>query len=418
MDERSAQNIMFNNKSSLLVVIFFIALIARCGWAYYDYRENGMSNWVDAKNYYERGLEFADGNFYDKVLGSGPFVPLIVALAKVVTGDPIWPVLFLNCLLSSLAVFVLFRLGERLVHFYAGYGMAIWYTFHHVAMRYNFQILKEPFLLLLLPLMILLLVRIHDHKETAFNVVLSSLVFSVLIHTDERYIVYGPFILAFILLSNKGRIGLKQAGIWLAILIITMLPWTLRNYRQYGELVILTPRTTAFTSKFWGTDIANLHFSNDETRKSITEARKAEAYQAARQYGVQPRLYGRYERYYKAFIHYWQPTHFRLTFIQDGFRPVKSSLLSNLNGIFFYGIFLPFYLAGLVLAIVKRNGLMLFLAILPLVHSLIHTIMIWPLGRYRFVMDFLVLIVALWFIKIYFGRLIHRARLKEDAVVS
>jgi len=242
--------------------------------------------------------------------------------------------------------------------------------------------------------------------------------FSVLIHTDERYIVYGPFILAFIILVLKGRYGLQKAGIWLAILLISMVPWTLRNYKQYGEVVILTPRTTAFTSKLWGTDIAKLHFSNEETRQNLTDVFKERAYQAARQYGVQPRLYGRYERYYKAFIHYWQPTHFRLTFIQDGFRPVKSSLLSNLNGIFFYGIFLPFYLAGLVLAIVKRNGLMLFLAILPLVHSLIHTIMIWPLGRYRFVMDFLVLIVALWFIKIYFGRLIHRARLKEDAVVS
>jgi len=405
-------------KLIMVFLIFVFAFLIRITWTYIDHTVNGTSNWADAKLYLKHGLDFSQGNLYPEIMPEGPLVPMIVALAKVVTGDPIWPVLFLNCLLSSLAVFVLFRMGERLVHLYAGYVMAFWYAFHHVTMRYNFQILKEPFLLLLLPLLILLLIRIHDHKKVALSIVLSSLMFSVLIHTDERYIVYGPFILAFIILVLKGRYGLQKAGIWLAILLISMVPWTLRNYKQYGEVVILTPRTTAFTSKLWGTDIAKLHFSNEETRQNLTDVFKERAYQAARQYGVQPRLYGRYERYYKAFIHYWQPTHFRLTFIQDGFRPVKSSLLSNLNGIFFYGIFLPFYLAGLVLAIVKRNGLMLFLAILPLVHSLIHTIMIWPLGRYRFVMDFLVLIVALWFIKIYFGRLIHRARLKEDAVVS
>lgn len=386
----------------LLICFFVIALTVRIGFTHKQYRELGTENWRDAKLYLDTGIAFSEGDFYPPGKETPymiivPGVSLIVAVSKLLFGDPIWPVLMLNCLVSALMVFVLYCLGKELINKAAGLFLSLWSVFNFSLIKLNYQILKEPYLCFLIPLITLFLLYIYKNKHPLKNTVFSALSFTILIHIDERFFVYFPIVLLAIILSRRVLNRLKYAGLWFLILIVSMVPWTIRNYRQFNELVILSPRTTSFTSKLWGTNWGSLHFEDDQRRESSNELRMEEALEAAGEAGVQLREYGKYEKHYMAFYHYWKPVYLKTNFIQYGFRPVKWSLSHNLAGLVFYGLFLPFYLAGLVFAFVRKHTLILFISMIPLLHSLMHTIMVWPLERYRIPTNFYIVLISLWF---------------------
>lgn len=389
-------------KKQILLGLFIISLILRLSFTYIEYSANDTTFWVDAKLYLEAGRSFAEGNFnpsYEefKNIIVGPVVPALVALSQIVFGDPIRPVLIFNCLITSLLVYILFWLGNNIVGLKTGYILAIWSVFNFNIIRFNYQILKEPLLFVLIPGIIVCLVKVYQKRKVFKNILLSSLLFSVLIHTDERFFVYVPFIILFILLYS-GRKKIKYSIIWLMILIVTMFPWGIKNYKQYGQIVILTPRTTAITSKLWGSDLIGLYFIPNENLEGYIQAQEEEALITGSKYGVTPRKYGRNEKYLKAFVHYWQPTYFRFTYTQYGLSGNIWSLSHNLNSILFYGIFLPFYVAGFIYSGFKRKWQVFYLAFLPFLHGLLHTAIVLPLERYRLPMDFLVVLVSLWFV--------------------
>jgi len=415
--------LQFLNKRRALILLclFLISLTLRLFVTYRDYSRNHEKGWSDALLYLSYGESFAQGDFYPKVGNSeymivGPVIPFFVAASKWLTGNPIWFALFLNCLLSALLVYVLFEIGSKVIGLTAGYFLSIWSVFNISFIRQNYQILKEPLVILLLPLIVLSLVNIYNNKKTLFNTILSSLIFSVLIHADERYIVYCPIFLLFIFFTSLHRIKYKLAGIWIVILLITMIPWTVRNYKQFGEIVILSPRTTSFTSKLWGTDFAKMHFSSEDSMQRKIISNQDDAIQAKNKYGVQPRIYGKYEKYYKAFIHYWKPTYFKLTYIMYGNRPVKWSLSHNISSLIFYGIFLPFYLFGLFLSIFRKKWLIVYLGSIPVFHSLLHTLMLWPLERYRLPMSFLIVLIAIWAINDFISNRLNSKNTIENTI--
>jgi len=189
-----------------------------------------------------------------------------------------------------------------------------------------------------------------------------------------------------------------RMGIWSVVALVLMVPWTIRNYRVFNQIVLVSPRTTALTSKVWGNNIMNwdvVNADDDQINASINyrEGRDAELY---KKHDLKPRRFGKCEMYLKALIHFWQPTYFRPTLIQYGFRVKTWSLKHNLAGLFGYGLFLPFYPIGIFLLLKRRNALGLFIAVIPLIHCFVHTLMIWPLARYRAPVVFCVLCVALW----------------------
>ncbi|MBW6516742.1 MAG: hypothetical protein K0B81_09055 [Candidatus Cloacimonetes bacterium] len=397
---------LLKNRVLILFILFVFSFALRVSLTYREYSLHGTSYWQDALYYLNQGVSFAEGDFYPdfgprEVMRSGPVLPIIVAFSKLVTGDPIWLTLVFNCLFSALLVYVLFWIGFKLVGLTAGYLMALWSVFNISIIKFNYQILKEPLIFLLLPLAILCLINIYQKRNILLNVILSSFIFSLLIHTDERFFIYTPVFLLCVFFVSQKKLKIQHSFLWLLVLVVTMIPWTIRNYKQFGEIMILTPRTTAFTSKIWGTDFAKVHFDSEEGIEQEITRREEYAVRAADRFGVEPRRFGKYEKYLKSFQHYWQPTFFRLTYIQYGFRPVKWSLAHNTISILFYGIFLPFYILGILFAAIRKKWLIIFLAALPFIHSLLHAYMIWPLERYRLPMNFLVVLVALWFFLTY-----------------
>ena len=183
---------------------------------------------------------------------------------------------------------------------------------------------------------------------------------------------------------------------WIAIVLLLMVPWSIRNYKVFDQVVIIAPRTTVFTSKLWGETIMAQNLLNESRAESEARSRAEGARALTEQYGIEPKTRTKREAHIMAFIHFWQPTYFKPTFIQYGHRPVDLSWRRNTLFILSYGLFLPFYLIGLFFLYRRKLFMALLLASIPIIHSLLHAYMIWPLIRYRMPVEFVVAMVGIW----------------------
>jgi hypothetical protein len=382
---------MIAGERRILFVLLLLTFALRVVHTAAVFRNSGERDWSDDHEYLAYGRQIAAGNWTADVPGRlpvmrvAPILPVIIAGAIRCFGSPIWPVFILNCLMTALAVPVLFFLGRAVFNRKTAWIGAAWGMLYPDHFKYDPHLLKEPILYLVLPLTILLLVRAARRDGGKWALPLSALGYGVLIHADERFLAMGPLLAAAFLLERPllWRRAFRKAAFWSAIVVLLMIPWTIRNVRVFGQVVLISPRTTAFTSRLWGSDISGTGFSDAELAGRIIERRMAKATSIQARYGVEPRVFGPVERYGKAFVHFWQPAFFKPTFIQDGTRFQKWSLRHNLFGILFYGIFLPFYVVAVAFSIRRGYALGIWMASLPLFHSVLHTVMIWPLERYR-----------------------------------
>lgn len=398
---------LVSNKKRILTAMFLLTLGLRTFVLIYNYDKSGRINWSDDWYYLSTGEQIASGNWNPSTEGRAhmmvaPVIPLLVALFKVIFNDPVIPLFILNIILTSLTVIILFLFGRELYNETTGFFAAVWGILFTDHFKYLPHILKEPLLYFLLPLTLLLLIRGVRNNKTPFTLIWPALAFTVLIHTDERFVVYLPlFALAFAIQAPFAlKTFIRKSAFFLSFVILLSLPWGIRNYLVFGQPVIISPRTTVFTSRFWGQNLepASSHFADETVREKLNAARMETARQFGEKYGIIPKAQSRTEARVKAFINFWQPAYFRATFIQYGFRPQKWSLAHNISGIVFYGIFLPFFAGAVYLLLKRRNLMALFVCGIPVIHGIIHAYMVWPLERYRSPVNFIIAVAGIWLI--------------------
>lgn len=154
----------------VLGLLFVLALGIRLYFTWDEYQAYGTQNWADATIYLDHGQRFAAGDFYPAYgtygyMIVGPVMPLLVAGSLRLFGDLIWPRLLLNCLLSAALALVLLRLKKWLISGAVGYSMALWSVFNFGLIRMNFQIIKEPLVIFLTPLILWCLPGVLDRRK-------------------------------------------------------------------------------------------------------------------------------------------------------------------------------------------------------------------------------------------------------------
>ena len=400
-----------NHKSIVLFSICLVSLLVKIT-AYILTNDMFEGMFPDRYQYVAYGEQIAGGNWNpslgDSLMYVAPGLPLIVALMGVLFNDTTLPVIILNMILSSSAVYVIYCIGKELFNHKMGLIMAVWMAVYYPAVKFSMFVYKEPLIYFLLPLTLLLLIKSIKKELNFKDILLSSISFSILVHIDERFVIYLP-VFPLIYYINKNSISfsnkVRSSFLWVIFVVIMLVPWTIRNYKIYDQLVIISPRTTAFSSKLFG---ENLWTSYTETEPSYDVKTKEvslvsyndfyakQAEKIAEKQNKELKEYGNLEAKVRAFFNYWQPTYFKPHFIVNGKRVEQWLIIANITSIFYYGIFLPFYLFGIILLIVKKDRIVLFIAIIPIIHSLIHAYLVSPLGRYRSPMDFIVAIIGLW----------------------
>jgi 4-amino-4-deoxy-L-arabinose transferase-like glycosyltransferase len=177
------------------------------------------------------------------------------------------------------------------------------------------------------------------------------------------------------------------------ILILSILPWAVRNYQAFGQFVLLN--TNAGYVFFWANHpIQSTHFVGslpsdgpsyqDLIPPELTSLNEAALERALLKRGL-------------AFV-VEDPARYlslSLSRIADYFwfwPSSRSSLISNLSRVLSFGIFLPFMLSGLILSRRQWRACSLIYAFM-VVYALIH-ILSWTGPRYRLPIDALLLVFA------------------------
>ena len=408
-----------SNEKIAILLLVAITFIFRIIIALISFSEDDINSWADSREYLWFAQQFVNGNFNphweveNHGLEVAPFVPSLIAIFILLFDSPYWPFFLYNCLMTSIVVYVLYLLGKNIFNKYVGYLIAIWGMLYTDYFRFNIQLLKEPTVYLLLPLTVLLIILSIKYRERIIYVIMSSITFSFLIHTDERYLFITPlFLILFIIIKNISIIKrIKSSLLWLISCTILALPMIIRNYIVYDEIVLISPQTIQITNKFWKSNINYyslslkdqvIHKQMLHEDKTLDPAFYEENFYKFRfneaikdKNGKPPYRYGQYEKYLMAFIHYWQPVYFSSSYLFDGFRYQKWSIRHNISSLLFYGIFLPFYFLGIALVIRNKNNFGIFIALIPIAHCAMHVYVTLALERYRSPINFCIVLIAL-----------------------
>lgn len=398
-------------------------IFLRIGYGLYFFHMNGTSKYVDdfayisvADRMLEQGLFFTDiSNMHSNADVVGPGFPLILAIMFKIFGHNYYPVVILNALLSTFTMFIIYKLGDLVFNQRIALVSAIWSVFYIQQIRYIPHLLKESWVIFLFPLIVYLFIYNLNRLKIDWRIIIFSLLYSLLIHIDERYFTYFPmFIIMFLLLDINGwKQGLRKMLIFTATTLLLLVPWTIRNYKVYDRPVLLSVRTAKFTDPIWGykDDNETIELRNyidfmtakrDSILKgeeiSIKKSSRVLSMKKAISQGIIPHKFNPVERCWVESIELWRPVRFRGGFVGKGFRyeGPSWSLKHNLSQGLTYGILLPFLIVGCFFIVYNRcKAGYVFISIF-IIHTIIHAVLDHARNRYRIPIDAFVIIVSFY----------------------
>ena len=299
------------------------------------------------------------------------------------------------------------------------YLSLLWSGIYIFYLRWIGELLRETLVFFLYALFFYLLFKLLKDKSVKIkNILLISIIFTLLIHTDGRYLFYAPFLIILFLIYVKPIwSALKNYIIFGLLVVVFTIPWSIRNYIAYGDLIVVSKYTLNLTSSelsarnelFDTSDIKevkpSLHSGYNQNYPTETERDSIIA-------GFNPRnrtnsellairkgkkaatsLLGRKAYYFKKmwapfnFGGYYAP--FPMAYYEEGY-----SISHNIISICQYGILIPFAIFSIIFGIVKRKKWIWLLIIPIFIHMLLH-LLTFGIERYRHPVDAFIIILAM-----------------------
>lgn len=304
---------------------------------------------------------------------------------------------FIQAIISSVSVLLIFYLAREIFGRKIAFLSALWSAFYPFFSRYAELIRRETLSIFLMLLFVISLNRVY-RKSNFKNLILSVIPFTLLVHTNAKYLFYLPFIFVWMWVTCSGkRIAVMNYAVFFILLLATMVPWTVRNYVAYNRFVLINTHS-------WDRKI--LHASNrlQLFARGIERAVKGGEDSDYHQ-GLMHNLKSRTETLFLAVSRvFWQSERFwRICRFKGGPDPAlgglfnkKWALIHNLASIIFLGSLLPFFVVGLIQC-VRKWYLPSFVLIFPVVtHITLHSLLHGGRPRYRLPIAPFIIIIAFY----------------------
>jgi 4-amino-4-deoxy-L-arabinose transferase-like glycosyltransferase len=250
-DRRAAHPVL----RSWATVVFAIGLAAGLVMVLGISRTSLRLSGFDPYNFGKMGESIAAGHgfrgFGNLLERRAPLYPALIGLVYWIFG--VHPQLFLvvQCFLFAGTCVVAYHLGRHLFNVRAGVVAGLLCAFNPMLLRYIPYLHLETQLTFLVTLMLWLMVRFYD-RPTRGNGALVGLAAGAAALTKAVIFFYPPVFVVGMILSIRAarRRGERRAMPWaalatiLAVMCCTIVPWTIRNYRSSGHLVLIESGTS------------------------------------------------------------------------------------------------------------------------------------------------------------------------------
>jgi len=421
------QTKIINYKLLLILALFFLLRII---FAYFSgYREIPTQGDVVSYNEYALSiLNKADWLTNPDFPGHfrPPVYPMFLAIIYSLFGaENLFAVYFFQAIISTLTVYYIFKLSSSVFCEKKSYLSLFWAGFYVFYLWYARMIMRETLIIFLIifsfyNLWIFLRDKEKKHYLKSLDLWKFMISFTILLHTDARYLFYVPFISILFVIYKNIWVGAKQYSCVLGIFILLLIPWSIRNYIAYDGFVLINTRTIdarqenismrlEILSGGVTTQLINKNYPSEEERILIKKGRNPNNRLRDEIDIIKKNVYAPTtfigKRLYR-FKEMWIPFRFWSDYVPFPEAKFKGpwSLKHNLGSIVFYGILIPFVFYNAFYLFKKREKEIYFLIFPIVIHALLHILM-WGKERYRLPIDSFIIILGCYGIMIFIQNL-------------
>ena len=344
-----------------------------------------------------------------------PGYPLILALIYSIFGvQNLLAVYIFQAIIGTLTVYYIFKLSSSIFGERKSFLSLFWAGFYFFYLWHTGMLLRETLVFFLIifsfyHLWVSFQSEKPDHCLRSGNLWAFIISFIFLLHTDSRYLFYIPFLaILFVIYSDFWK-GVKNYSWVLAMLILLLVPWSMRNYIAYDGFVLINTRTldarqknismrTKQLSAEIVTQTENKDYPSEQERILIKKGQNPNKRTPEEIAIIKKDVYpdstflGR--KLYKL-KEMWVP--FRTWSDYEPFPGAKFrkpwSLRHNLSSLIFYGTLIPFFFMGIFYLFKTRNKAVWFLLFPIAIQALLHFLM-WGKDRYRMPIDAFIVILG------------------------
>ncbi len=380
-----------------LVVILVVAAVTRLGAALYlGDQVEALPGIYDQISYDTLATSLLQGQGYSFPTAWWPatepseptsfwsfLYPLYLSAVYAVAGHhPLIARIVQGLITGPITAWLLYLLGRRLFNPVVGLAAAAISSIYVYFIYYQAALMTEPFYIAAILGALVLALEIVERPSWGRWLALGS-VLGIAILLRQALLLFVPFLLGWVLWTGRKKIRPWALLLPVGIILLMVVPWTLRNYLLFDRFVLLN--TNSGFAFFWanhpihGTYSALLEGTSYQDLiptelRSLNEA-ALDAELLRRGLGF---VWADPGRYILLCLN--------RTFEHFKFWPsAESGLISNISRVGSFGLFLPFMLYGLVVSLRRwRHYLLLYLFII--VYCAIH-LLTWAGIRYRLPVD-------------------------------
>ena len=274
-----------------------------------------------------------------------PGYPIVLALFYALAVKQIWLVTFLQAAVGALTVLIVYRLGRLVLGSVLALVAALWFALNVQHMNVGYLLERNVVAICLFLVVLHLVVRPFVRMRYAL---VAGIACAALIHVDPQFVLLLPVLAVFALFKTKhGYINIQYLFLFLGVVIVASVPWTLRNYSVYRQPIPIALEAERFLRP------AKLAVTEPATAVPALEGKIVLASRS---------------RFMKEnAVEFWRVARFRAAAAEPGKpadwpRESAWSLRHNLASILNYGIVLPFFIIGVAYAFRTRSRTALMLA--------------------------------------------------------
>jgi 4-amino-4-deoxy-L-arabinose transferase-like glycosyltransferase len=389
-------------RTRLLILILAVAVLMRTAVALYMGDQVVVLPGIqDQVSYDALARSLLDGKGYSFTKTWYPFTPantptahwsfiypLYLAGVYAVTGyHPLAARLLQAAVGGALICFLVYLIGRRVADELTGLVGAALSAIYGYFIYYSAALMTETFSIVLILVSIYLALEVKE-KPTPVRWAMLGLALGAAALLRQTVLLFVPFLLLWLLWElRKGGIRWWYVVLPIVTTVLMIAPWTVRNYLVYHQFLLLNSNAGyalyASNNPNMGTDWRN-ELVVVPVPKELAGQNEAQLDRALTRKGLENILADPK----RDLLLDLNKTLEYFRFWPSG----DSSLMSNLNRVLSFGLYMPFMLVGLGLSFSRwRNFAPLYLFIV--IHTGVH-LLTWPSPRYRLPVDAVSMIFA------------------------